>query len=127
MPLKPNILEKMCMPLFLKTYLFVASIVEFSIPPPPPPQKYLSVQDTIVLEDEPGRSTLVGDRLEQDQYVIGIIMAALGTETPDGESEVVDACFPGMVPQINGPVTKSGDYMDVDGTLIFTEHQRSID
>ena len=55
-------------------------------------------------------------------------MAALGIETPDGAFEVVDVCFPGMAPhaQIDSPVTKNGDDMDVDGAIIFTEHQRSV-
>ena len=78
----------------------------------------------IVLEDESGRIALVGDRLKKEKYVTGIIMAALGIETPDGEFEVIDVCFAGLGPQlqIEMPASNDNDKMDVDGktlTLLF--------
>ncbi|KAF8519311.1 DNA polymerase alpha/epsilon subunit B-domain-containing protein [Hysterangium stoloniferum] len=104
MPLKPNILEDIGK--------------DFSIPPPPPPPKYNSEEDSVVLEDESGRISLVGDRLKRDQFVTGIIMAALGIETPDGEFEVIDVCFPGMAPQACvSQLTKSEEDMDIDSLV----------
>jgi DNA polymerase delta subunit 2 len=74
----------------------------------------------MVLEDESGRISLVGERLKREQYVTGIIMAALGIETPDGEFEVVDVCFAGMAPhaQTDTVITKAENDMDVDGDPI---------
>jgi DNA polymerase delta subunit 2 len=69
-----------------------------------------------VLEDESGRISLVGSRLKREEYVTGIIMAALGVETPDGEFEVVDVCFAGMAPHIQlNMAAKKEESMDVDG------------
>lgn len=71
----------------------------------------------IVLEDESGRIVLVGNRLKREQYVTGVIMAALGIETPDGEFEVADVCFAGMAPQVESSLSGEPDNeMDVDGT-----------
>ena len=120
MPLKPNILEDIGRDVsvtFSQPYSLMVFRIQFSIPPPAPPPKYISAHDTIVLEDESGRISLVGDRLKREQYVTGIIMAALGIETPDGEFEVVDVCFADMAPhmQMDKTVTSSNDAMDIDG------------
>jgi DNA polymerase delta subunit 2 len=52
----------------------------------------------VVLEDESGRIILMGDRLTREQFVLGIVTAALRIETPGGGFEVVDicACFADM-------------------------------
>ncbi|GJJ12480.1 hypothetical protein Clacol_006722 [Clathrus columnatus] len=81
----------------------------FSIAPPPQPPKYLSDVDTIVLEDESGRIVLVGERLKRETFVTGIIMAALGIETPDGQFEVVDLCFAGLAPHMPLSTPSSDD------------------
>lgn len=52
-----------------------------------------------MLEDESGRIRLVGKRIEAAGLVTGIILAALGVETPNGEFEVVDICYAGFAPQ----------------------------
>lgn len=69
-----------------------------------------------MLEDESGRISLVGSRLKREQFVTGVIMAALGIETPDGEFEVADLCFARMAPHMQiDMVAKKADDMDVDG------------
>lgn len=47
--------------------------------------------------------------------VTGIIMAALGYETPSGEFEVKDVCFAGMAPMMYAQVKNESESMDVDG------------
>jgi DNA polymerase delta subunit 2 len=66
-----------------------------------------------MLEDESGRIKLVGDRVSEERLVTGVIIAALGMETPTGDFEVVDICTAGLATfaeeDILGP-----DSMDVD-------------
>jgi DNA polymerase delta subunit 2 len=71
----------------------------------------------MVLEDESGRIGLVGERLQREQYITGIIMAALGIETPDGEFEVLDVYFSRMAPRDN-VVMKAENDIDIDGDPI---------
>lgn len=91
--------------------------LKHSIPPPPPPTKFCSSDDVVMLEDESGRVNLVGDRLKNANLVTGVIMGALGMETPNGDFEVVDICFAGMAPPIerNNDDEQADDAMDVDG------------
>ena len=73
-----------------------------------------------MLEDESGRIKLVGDRLKDLQLVTGIVIGALGMETPNGEFEVIDICFPDMAPQSTDEnATVEDDRMDVDGQLFL--------
>ncbi|KAK0240387.1 DNA polymerase alpha/epsilon subunit B-domain-containing protein [Armillaria nabsnona] len=97
MPLKPNVLEDIAR--------------DYSIPPPPPPPKYCSPEDSILLEDESGRIMLVGDRVQSAGLVTGVVIGALGVETPNGEFEVVDLCYPGLAPQSS----EGEDMMELDG------------
>lgn len=96
MPLKPNVLEDLAQ--------------DHSIPPPPPPPKYCSPEDSVLLEDESGRLKLVGDRVKAARLVTGVVVGALGVETPNGEFEVVDLCYPGLPPQ-----SEDEDMMVLDG------------
>ncbi|OWZ59501.1 DNA polymerase delta subunit 2 [Cryptococcus neoformans c45] len=88
MPLKPNILEDMARDHWLAA--------------PIPRTKFFSAQDSIHLEDESGRVRLIGDVIQRERdrkgggLVTGVIMAALGMETPSGDFEVIDICFAGM-------------------------------
>ncbi|KAG8993841.1 hypothetical protein FRB90_000586 [Tulasnella sp. 427] len=79
----------------------------------PPSSKYFSDDDSVMLEDESGRVKLVGDVIKNAGLVTGIIVGALGMETPSGDFEVVDYCFGGLPPQ-SSLGTKS-DKMDIDG------------
>ncbi len=69
-----------------------------------------------MLEDESGRIRLVGDVLKGKNLVTGIIIGALGAETPEGDFEVVDICFTGLAPQAY-PQEEGAEEedMDVDG------------
>ncbi|KAJ8699719.1 DNA polymerase delta small subunit Cdc1, variant 2 [Pleurotus ostreatus] len=100
MPLKPNVLEDIAR--------------DRSILPPAPPPKFCSEGDIISLEDESGRINLVGEHLKKIQLVTGIVIGALGIETPGGEFEVADICLPGLAPQ---PSLPDPPTMDVDDAL----------
>jgi DNA polymerase delta subunit 2 len=54
-----------------------------------------------MLEDESGRIRLVGDYIRDAVLVTGVVIAALGIETPNGDFEVVDICCAGMAPHSN--------------------------
>jgi DNA polymerase delta subunit 2 len=72
-----------------------------------------------MLEDESGRIHLVGDCVRNALLVTGVVIAALGVETPNGEFEVVDICRAGMAPSSSTDVDESLEEamsgMDVDG------------
>ncbi|KAJ1867505.1 DNA polymerase delta small subunit Cdc1 [Coemansia sp. RSA 989] len=61
--------------------------------------KYRGPEDALYLEDESGRIRLVGKAIEELLVTSGVIMAAMGSETADGDFDVVDVCFAGMAPQ----------------------------
>ncbi|KAG6821139.1 hypothetical protein H0H93_005359 [Arthromyces matolae] len=84
MPLKPNVIEDLAR--------------DQSIPPPAPNRQFYSEEDNIMLEDESGRIRLVGDRAKDARLVTGVVVGALGAETPNGDFEVVDLCYAGMAP-----------------------------
>ena len=68
-----------------------------------------------MLEDESGRIKLVGERLKNARLVTGVIMAALGMETPHGDFEVADLCFADMAPQSGQEDVECDDVdMDID-------------
>lgn len=102
MPLKPNVMEDIAR--------------DNSIPPPPPPLTFYSPDDNVMLEDESGRIRLVGDRLKDARLVTGVIIGALGMETPNGDFEVVDICCAEMAPRPSASegTNSAGDEMDVD-------------
>ena len=91
---------------------------QFSIPPPPPPDKFYSPDDNVMLEDESGRMELVGEPLKDARLVTGVIIGVLGFETPDGEFEVLDICYPGMAPQAPSDAIDSPQKMEIDGELV---------
>jgi DNA polymerase delta subunit 2 len=68
-----------------------------------------------MLEDESGRIRLVGDRIKAARLVTGVIVGALGVETPNGDFEVVDICYPEMAPQKHANAPEAEEKMDVDG------------
>ncbi|KAI5777676.1 DNA polymerase delta subunit 2 [Geopyxis carbonaria] len=93
MPLKPNILEDISKDHFLL--------------PPPPREKYTDAGlDQTMLEDESGRLRLTGSVLGTMDLVTGVVIAALGTETADGEFQVVDVRTPGLPQHITPAPTE---------------------
>ncbi|KAG5727599.1 DNA polymerase subunit delta-2 [Termitomyces sp. T112] len=101
MPLKPNVIEDLAR--------------DQSIPPPPPNSKFHSPEDNVMLEDESGRIQLVGEYIKNARLVTGVIVGALGAETPSGDFEVVDLCYPGMAPQESlEDSQQQEDGMDID-------------
>ncbi|PPQ89124.1 hypothetical protein CVT25_006496 [Psilocybe cyanescens] len=101
MPLKPNVMIDIAR--------------DQSIPPLPQPEKFFSANDSVMLEDESGRIKLVGDCVKDALLVTGVIIGALGMETPSGEFEVIDICYPEMAPQTRHDDEPSQDEkMDVD-------------
>ncbi|KAF9264899.1 hypothetical protein L218DRAFT_900078 [Marasmius fiardii PR-910] len=99
MPLKPNVIEDIAR--------------DRSIPPPPPTEKFCSADDKVMLEDESGRIPLVGDCIKKAKLVTGVILGALGMETPTSEFEVIDLCYAGMAPS-SSKEDLAEDKMNVD-------------
>ncbi|KAG1754227.1 DNA polymerase alpha/epsilon subunit B-domain-containing protein [Suillus lakei] len=108
MPLKPNVLEDIGR--------------DHSIPAPPPREKFYCDEDSVMLEDESGRITLVGDRVSEERLVTGVIVAALGMETPTGDFEVVDMCTAGLASFAEEEILGS-DAMDVDVNSSSTQDE----
>lgn len=50
--------------------------------------------DSIQLEDESGRLTLIGHKLRDQVLCTGIVLAVLGTESASGEFDVIDVLYP---------------------------------
>jgi DNA polymerase delta subunit 2 len=76
----------------------------------------------VTLEDESGRIHLVGDKLKKARLVTGVIVAALGMETPNGDFEVVDVLPAGLAPQTSAryeEVHDESQAMEVDGTCLL--------
>lgn len=97
MPLKPNILDDIT-----KDHWVAA---------PPPREKYTEPgQDQTMLEDESGRLRLIGGILSTQNLVTGCVIAVMGSETHDGDFEVVDLIIPDLPPQkkLLGSVRKEG-------------------
>lgn len=87
MPLKPNILDDIS-----KNHWIAA---------PPPRAKFISPngEDQIMLEDESGRLRLTGAYLDSSLFVTGCIIAVMGTETENGDFEVIDVKVPDLAQQ----------------------------
>ncbi|KAJ3990034.1 DNA polymerase alpha/epsilon subunit B-domain-containing protein [Lentinula detonsa] len=103
MPLKPNVMEDIAR--------------DHSIPAPPPPPYYYSTEDQVMMEDESGRIQLVGERLKSERLVTGLIIGALGMETPDGKFEVADICYAGLAPQPSTTTKEElEDRMEIDNS-----------
>lgn len=79
--------------------------------------KFYSPDDNVMLEDESGRVHLIGECLKGARLVTGVIIGALGMETPSGDFEVVDICYAEMAPQPSPPLELSDDAMAIDGLL----------
>ncbi|KAA8907445.1 DNA polymeras-like protein subunit delta-2 [Sphaerosporella brunnea] len=96
MPLKPNILADITKDQF--------------IIPPPPREKYVDMGlDQTMLEDESGRIRLTGTALQQHELVTGIVVSVLGSETRNGEFNVVDLRIADLPAQKPIPKIKLAD------------------
>lgn len=120
MPLKPNILDDIS-----KDHWIAA---------PPARLKYTdSTNDQIMLEDESGRIRLCGGAIISEMLVTGCVISVMGSETVDGDFEVIDVAFPGLPPQIlakSPKVTKAegGKYVAiVSGLKISGELHESFE
>lgn len=116
MPLKPNILEDVSKDRWISAPLST--------------RKYFSSDGEapqIMLEDDSGRIRLVGDMLSQVNLVTGCIIAVMGTESSNGELEVIDVKFPDLAPQperwalgssakTNGKLKAEDGDVDMSGT-----------
>lgn len=140
MPQKPNVLDDVAQDVCFSLIL-LSNSPQPSLQKPLPliaeREKYYSNEDAIMLEDESGRIQLVGSALRRtidslsdeesteerlpwaDMLVTGIIMGALGFETPSGEFEVKDLCFAGMAPMMYKALKADVESMDVDGELLL--------
>ena len=79
--------------------------------------KYCGEGDTLVLEDESGRITLAGSKLDGETLVTGVVLAVRGVLSSSGELEVSDFCLPGLPPQPALPrpaaATEGGRYVAI--------------
>lgn len=109
MPLKPNILEDVSKDRWISAPLTT--------------NKYFSSDEEssmqIMLEDDSGRIRLVGNMLSQVNLVTGCIIAVMGTESSNGELEVIDVKFPDLAPQperwaLGSPAKTNGKHKDED-------------
>ncbi|TFK26408.1 hypothetical protein FA15DRAFT_667499 [Coprinopsis marcescibilis] len=98
MPLKANVMEDITR--------------DRSIQAPPPKAKFYSPEDSVMLEDESGRIHLVGACLKDARLVTGVIIGALGMETPNGDFEVIDVCLAGLPPQLSALNEEEDMYVD---------------
>jgi len=53
-----------------------------------------------MLEDESGRIRLCGGAIISEMLVTGCVIGVMGSETADGDFEVIDVVSPGLPPQI---------------------------
>ncbi|KAK9471641.1 DNA polymerase alpha/epsilon subunit B-domain-containing protein [Dipodascopsis tothii] len=88
----------------LKPNIFTEISDELWAAPPMLKGKYRSKEnDTITLEDESGRVTLIGSAINRHGLVTGCVIAVLGSETESGDFEVVDVILPELAPQVARP------------------------
>ncbi|KAK9465219.1 DNA polymerase alpha/epsilon subunit B-domain-containing protein [Lipomyces arxii] len=93
MLLKPNILDEITKEFWTTVPISSDKIAD-------------SEHDSIMLEDESGRLNLTGAALKQELLVTGCVIAVLGSETTDGDFDVIDVRYPDLAPQIARPITQ---------------------
>ncbi|CCG83513.1 putative DNA polymerase delta subunit 2 [Taphrina deformans PYCC 5710] len=74
--------------------------------------------DSIQIEDESGRLSIVGHKLQEHTLCTGIVVAVLGSETTSGEFDVIDILYPGV--DISD-ILKSAEHQE----LASTDHTES--
>lgn len=70
--------------------------------------KFVSDDDSLVLEDEGARVKLVGPAANVDEFVTGVVLAAKGRVVANGEFEADEICFPAPAPQTPPPSAPPG-------------------
>lgn len=74
---------------------------------------FTQASDVAILEDEGGRVTLAGAKVDAGMLVTGVIAAMRGKALASGEFQVTDVCFAGMAPQAvpkpDDPKPENGD------------------
>ncbi|WFD30006.1 tRNA-dihydrouridine(47) synthase [NAD(P)(+)] [Malassezia sp. CBS 17886] len=103
MRLKPDVLQEIAR--------------DHSLAPPPALASYADPgADEVYLEDQSGRVRLVGDALHTPpfamQRVTGVVVGALGMETPEGHFHVTDLYVAGVPPPVEavGPAPAPGSH-----------------
>lgn len=59
-----------------------------------------------MLEDESGRLRLIGGAIVSEPLVTGCVIAVMGSETADGDFDVIDVLLPNLPPQVPLPSQK---------------------
>ncbi|XP_072748042.1 DNA polymerase delta subunit 2 isoform X2 [Anoplolepis gracilipes] len=94
-------------------------------------KNYTSADDKLFLEDETLRIRLVGNHVNVQEVVTGLICAVLGHELENGTFWVEDWCFPGFIPKpciSNGPLVENVKILLVSGLdLVNNADQLSLD
>jgi DNA polymerase delta subunit 2 len=72
----------------------------------------MSENDSLILEDETGRTTLLcagKDEFKPSHFITGVVTAVKGKALPGGEFEVEDICFSGLAPQPKFPASPKSE------------------
>ncbi|XP_029171239.1 DNA polymerase delta subunit 2-like isoform X2 [Nylanderia fulva] len=96
-----------------------------------PNKNYASTDDKLFLEDETLRIRLVGNHVNIQEVVTGLICAILGHELENGTFWVEDWCFPGYCPKpcvSSGSLVENAKILLVSGLdLVNNADQLSLD
>ena len=137
MPLKPDVLEDLTREVSRPPHSH-SRLDRSPSPSPSPspsnPQQWLAPQparesyvdyarDELFIEDQSGRVRLVGDAIQggsplRDMLVTGTVAAVLGTETRNGDFDVVDAVFAGL-PDVDDSKTKAETSVEEDSYIVL--------
>lgn len=109
----------------LQYYSLISYGPQHWIAAPPAREKYIDSQnDQIMLEDESGRIRLCGGAILSEMLVTGCVISVMGSETADGDFEVIDLLFPGLPPQLpdtsrkgKGKSKREGKYVAIASGL----------
>lgn len=63
-------------------------------------EKYIKGEKEILIEDESGRMTLIGEKIQSLDVITGSVIGVLGLENKHGEFDVLDFCLPGFPARI---------------------------
>ena len=104
---------------------------ELQLTAQPPSTNYASFKDLLFLEDEMLRVKLVGNHMNIQDVVTGIVCAVFGHELESGAFEVIDWCFPGCRPAklttLDKPLKTGGKILLVSGLdLANNAHSLSL-